>query len=209
MPRSPWAVFPELHRQCLTPLPYAENALEPVITANTVGFHYGRHHKGSVDNLNKLIAGTEYADLSLENDNHQYRRTVRKSRDFQQRGANLQPHVLLEKHEIEGRRRTARRTEVENGGILRQRGRLQKGACRRGRFTVRGRLGLACSQWRQAQGSKDRHADVPLTTGMKPLLTVDVWEHASSLDYQNHRADYVNAVGDKLINWEFALQSAS
>src|SRR5512141_797302 len=50
----------------LPPLPYAENALEPVITANTIGFHYGKHHKGYVDNLNKLITGTEYADLSLE-----------------------------------------------------------------------------------------------------------------------------------------------
>ena len=50
----------------LPPLPYAENALEPGITANTIGFHYGKHHKGYVDNLNKLIAGTEYADLSLE-----------------------------------------------------------------------------------------------------------------------------------------------
>jgi len=50
----------------LPPLPYAENALEPVITANTIGFHYGKHHKGYVDNLNKLAAGTEYADLSLE-----------------------------------------------------------------------------------------------------------------------------------------------
>src|SRR5512141_2867743 len=50
----------------LAPLPYAENALEPVITAKTLSFHYGKHHKGYVDNLNKLIAGTEYADLSLE-----------------------------------------------------------------------------------------------------------------------------------------------
>src|SRR5512137_1788711 len=50
----------------LAPLPYAENALEPVITAKTISFHYGKHHKGYVDNLNKLITGTEYADLSLE-----------------------------------------------------------------------------------------------------------------------------------------------
>ncbi len=52
--------------QTLPPLPYAENALEPIITANTIGFHYGKHHKGYVDNLNKFIAGTEYAHLSLE-----------------------------------------------------------------------------------------------------------------------------------------------
>lgn len=56
---------------------------------------------------------------------------------------------------------------------------------------------------------KTANADTPLTTGMKPLLTVDVWEHAYYLDYQNRRADYVNAVLDKLINWEYALQNAS
>jgi Fe-Mn family superoxide dismutase len=56
---------------------------------------------------------------------------------------------------------------------------------------------------------KTSNADVPLTTGMKPVLTVDVWEHAYYLDYQNRRADYVNAVLDKLINWEFALQNAT
>src|SRR5659263_101901 len=50
----------------LPPLPYAENALEPVISAKTMSFHYGKHHKGYVDNLNKLITGTDYSDLSLE-----------------------------------------------------------------------------------------------------------------------------------------------
>jgi hypothetical protein len=55
---------------------------------------------------------------------------------------------------------------------------------------------------------KTANAQTPLTTGMKPLLTIDVWEHAYYLDYQNRRADYVNAVLDKLINWEFALQNA-
>ena len=56
---------------------------------------------------------------------------------------------------------------------------------------------------------KTGNADVPLTTGMKPLLSIDVWEHAYYLDYQNRRADYVNAMLDKLINWEFALQNAT
>jgi Fe-Mn family superoxide dismutase len=56
---------------------------------------------------------------------------------------------------------------------------------------------------------KTANADVLLTKGMKPLLTNDMWEHAYYLEYQNHRPDYVNAVLDKLINWEFVLQNAS
>lgn len=59
---APGAASPHV----LPPLPYAENALEPIITAKTIGFHYGKHHKGYVDNLNKFIVGTEYVDLSLE-----------------------------------------------------------------------------------------------------------------------------------------------
>jgi Fe-Mn family superoxide dismutase len=55
---------------------------------------------------------------------------------------------------------------------------------------------------------KTANADCPLTAGTKPLVTIDVWEHAYYIDYQNRRADYVNAVLDKLINWEFALQNA-
>jgi Fe-Mn family superoxide dismutase len=66
--------------------------------------------------------------------------------------------------------------------------------------------------WLVADGGKLKvvktgNADTPLTSGMKPLVTIDVWEHAYYLDYQNRRADYVSAVLDKLINWEFALQN--
>ena len=65
--------------------------------------------------------------------------------------------------------------------------------------------------WRTAKLKvvKTANADVPQTMGWKPLLAIDVWEHAYYLDYQNRRADYVNAVLDKLINWEFALQNVS
>ena len=112
----------------LPSLPYANNALDPVISANTISFHYGKHHKGYIDNLNKLVAGTKFAELTLEK-------------------------IIA---------------------------------------STAGKAG------------KTGNADSPLTMGMKPMLNIDVWKHAYYLDYQNRRAGYVNAVLDKLINWDFA-----
>ena len=193
----------------LPPLPYAENALEPVITAKTIEFSLRETSQRLCGQPEQAYCRNRICRPVVGEDYYRYRRTAGKNRDLQQRGANLEPHVLLEQHETEGRRRTARCTQAENRGILRQRRRLQEGACQRGRFTVREWLGLACPRGGKLKVVKTANADVPLTTGMKPLLTIDVWEHAYYLDYQNRRADYVNAVLDKLINWEFALQNAS
>ena len=88
----------------LPPLPYAESALDPVISAKTIGFHYGKHHKGYVDTLNKLLAGTELANLSLEKLIADDRGQIRQGRDLQQCGADVEPHVLLAQLATEGRR---------------------------------------------------------------------------------------------------------
>ena len=193
----------------LPPLPYAENALEPVLSANTLGFHYGKHHKTYVDNLNKLVAGTEYSNQTLEqiisgtagkaeavaifNNAAQTWNHTFYWKSLQPNGGGEPPAALKQM------------IEASYGTV---------DACKK-EFAS-----LAVSQfgsgwaWLVLDGSqlklvKTANAGLPLTMGLKPLLAIDVWEHAYYLDYQNRRADYVNAVLDKLINWEFALQNAS
>jgi len=193
----------------LPPLPYAENALEPVITAKTMSFHYGKHHKGYVDNLNKLIAGTEYADLSLEkiitsttgkpertaifNNAAQIWNHTFYWKSMTPKGGGEPPAALKQKIEAAFGSVDACKKELANAAVS------QFGS------------GWA---WLVIEGDKLKvvktaNADVPMTMGFTPLLTIDVWEHAYYLDYQNRRVDYANAVLDKLINWEFALQNAS
>ncbi|MHC1770249.1 MAG: superoxide dismutase [Flexilinea sp.] len=193
----------------LPPLPYAENALEPVITAKTMSFHYGKHHKGYVDNLNKLISGTDYSELTLEeiikgtagraeriaifNNAAQSWNHSFCWKSLNPKGGGEPPAAL--KHII----------EASFGSV---------DACKKEiASTAVSQFGSGWV-WLVLDGAKLKvvktaNADNPLTTDLKPLLTIDVWEHAYYLDYQNRRVDYVNAVLDKLINWEFALQNAS
>ncbi|MEW6039109.1 MAG: superoxide dismutase [Pseudomonadota bacterium] len=192
----------------LPPLPYAENALEPVISAKTIGFHYGKHHKGYVDNLNKLVAGTEYADAPLEkiitdtagkadkalifNNAAQVWNHTFYWRSLRPKGGGEPPAALKRKIEVSFGSVDACKKEIANAAVS------QFGS------------GWA---WLVLNGDKleiikTANADTPLTSGTKPLLAIDVWEHAYYLDYQNRRADYVSAVLDKLVNWEFASQNA-
>jgi Fe-Mn family superoxide dismutase len=191
----------------LPSLPYADNALSPVISGHTIGFHYSRHHKGYVDNLNKLIAGTEFADLTLtaivtatagkadksaifNNAAQDWNHTFY-WRSLKPNGGGEPPAVLMPKIEASFGNLDACKKELAAAA------------------TTQFGSGWA---WLVLDGDqlkvvKTGNAEVPLTTGMKPLLTIDVWEHAYYLDYQNRRADYVNAVLDKLINWGFAAEN--
>ncbi|MDW7771360.1 MAG: superoxide dismutase [Desulfobulbaceae bacterium] len=191
----------------LPPLPYGENALDPVISANTLAFHYGRHHRGYVDNLNKLVTGTELADLSLE-------KIIAATAGQAERAAIFNNAAQVWNHIFYWNSLKA------NGGgeppaALKQKIEASFGsvdACKKelaAAATAQFGSGWA---WLVQDGDtlkavKTGNADLPLTMGMKPLLTIDVWEHAYYLDYQNRRADYVNGVLNKLINWNFAADN--
>ncbi|MBN2202310.1 superoxide dismutase [bacterium] len=190
-----------------TPLPYAENALAPVISAGTIGFHYGKHHKGYVDNLNKLIAGTENEGKPLE-------RIILDTADVPEKAAVFNNAAQVWNHAFfwnsmkpagGGEPPAALRRKIEEsfGSVE---------ACREALLSAA--VSQFGSGWAwlvldqdKLKAVKTANAGVPLTMGLKPLLTVDVWEHAYYLDYQNRRADFVRAVLDKLINWEFALKN--
>jgi Fe-Mn family superoxide dismutase len=188
----------------LPPLPWAENALEPVISAKTMGFHYGKHHQGYLNNLNKLVAGTEYADMPLEqvvaatagkadkvgvfNNAAQTWNHTFFWNSLSPKGGGTPPADLK------------KLIDASFGDMETCLKELTASAT--GRFAS----GWA---WLVEDGGilkvmNTMNADTPLTMGLKPLLTIDVWEHAYYLDYQNRRADFVKAVLEKLVNWEFA-----
>ena len=185
-------------------LPYAENALEPVISARTLGFHYGKHHKTYVDTLNKLVSGTDLADQPLE---AVVRATAGKSdkskifnnaaqvwnhafywRCLKPKGGGDPDGTLGERIAADFGSADKFRKEFSEAAVS------QFGSGWAWLVSDRGRLKVV----------KTGNADVPFVNGQTPLLTLDVWEHAYYLDYQNRRAVYVDAVIGKLLNWEFA-----
>ena len=188
----------------LPPLPYVENALDPVISARTVGIHYGKHHKTYVDNLNKMIADTELMGLSLEeiiskttgqankagifNNSAQIWNHTFYWNSLSQKGGGEPPLILKQKIESSFGSLDSCKKELAAAAMT------QFGS------------GWA---WLVMNGdklevTKTANAESPLSMGAKPLLVIDVWEHAYYLDYENRRIEYVNAVIEKLINWGFA-----
>jgi len=191
----------------LPPLPYAENALDPVISAKTVGLHYGKHHKGYVETLNKLIAGTDLAGLSLPKI---IARTAAKPRQMAifDNAAQAWNHTfywnsLRPKGGGEPSAELRQAIESSFGSV---------DACRKELATAATSQFGSGWAWLVMKGDalkviKTSNADTPLTMGMKPLLAIDVWEHAYYLDYQNRRADYVSSVIERLVHWGFAADN--
>jgi len=191
----------------LPALTFADNALDPVISSTTLGFHYGKHHKGYVDNLNKAVAGTPLAGMALEqiitttygvadktgiyNNASQDWNHSFYWKSLRPQGGGAPPAALRQRIDASFGDLDGLRKEI-----------LAASASQFGSGWV----------WLVVDGdklavTKTGNADSPLTRGQKPLLTIDVWEHAYYLDYQNRRADYAAAVFDRLLNWGFAADN--
>jgi Fe-Mn family superoxide dismutase len=188
----------------LPPLPYAQGALAPVISENTISFHYGKHHLAYVNNTNKLIAGTDLENASLEE-------IVRKSAGRPERSALFNNAAQVYNHNFYWDSMSPAGGGEPKGRIAEM---LRESFGSYAKF-VEAFADAAATQfgsgwaWLVQEGGRLRviktaNADTPITMGLRPLVTIDVWEHAYYLDYQNRRADYIRAFIDKLLNWSFA-----
>ena len=187
----------------LPALPYDLGALEPHISRSTLEFHHGKHHAGYVTNLNKLVEGTELADKSLEETITAVAGDASKAGVFNNAaqvwnhsfywqcikpaGGGMPSGALAEKIDADFGSFDAFVEQFKTAGAT------QFGS------------GWA---WLVLDGgslkvTKTANADLPLAHGTKALLTMDVWEHAYYLDYQNRRPDYMATFLDKLVNWDF------
>jgi Fe-Mn family superoxide dismutase len=191
----------------LPSLPWAEDAMDPLISSKTIGFHYGKHHKAYVENLNKLVLGTEFAKLPLEKIIAETAGKADKAAIFNN-AAQAWNHAFYWrslKPKGGGEPSAALKKKLEAS--------FESFDAFKKEFAA-----AATSQfgsgwvWLVPDGDKLKviktgNADTPIAKGVKPLLTIDVWEHAYYLDYQNRRPDYIAAVIDKLINWDFAAKN--
>jgi Fe-Mn family superoxide dismutase len=187
----------------LPDLPYPKEALAPVISAKTLEFHHGKHHKTYVETTNKLIAGTELENADLET-------IIKKSVGDQAKTGLFNNSAQVWNHTFFWSCMKPNGGGAPNGPVADKInaawGEYKKFAeeLKNAGVTQFG------SGWawlvldgRDLKIMKTANADTPIAHNMKPLLTIDVWEHAYYLDYQNRRADFLSAVIEKLINWDF------
>lgn len=182
----------------LITLPYEANALEPVISAQTIGFHHGKHLQGYVNNLNAAIEGTPFAEMTLEeivkktsggmlNNAGQILNHNLYFQQFSKPVADNKPIGALAEaiHAQFGSFEDFQKAFVQAGATLFGSGWVWLS------LDVDGKLVI----------TQESNAANPIQKGLKPLLTFDVWEHAYYLDYQNRRADHLNALW-QIVDWK-------
>ena len=185
----------------LPELPYAHNALEPIISERTISFHYGKHHQTYVNNLNGLVEGTEFENSDLES-------IVKKSE-----GPMFNNAAQVWNHTFYFLSLTPNKGSVPGDTLAKA---INAGWDSMDNFKVefnKAAVSVFGSGWawlvKDSEGKlsivKESNAGNPITKGLIPLLTFDVWEHAYYLDYQNRRADYVAALWD-LVDWKLVTE---
>jgi superoxide dismutase, Fe-Mn family len=188
----------------LPALPWAQSALAPAISENTISFHYGKHHQAYVNNTLKMIAGTELEKASLE--------------EIIKKTAGRSDQTALFNNAAQVFNHTFYWSSMKPGGGGEPQGKMAekiKESFGSYQKFVEVFSNAAATQfgsgwaWLVSDGAKLQvvktpNAETPITTSAKPLITIDVWEHAYYLDYQNRRADYIKAFVEKLLNWDFA-----
>ena len=192
----------------LPDLPYDRTALEPHISAKTLDYHHGKHHKAYVDKLNKAIKGTAYEGQTLED-------IITRSQ------GSMHTNVFNNASQAWNHAFLWQSMSPEGGGspsgplkesLDRQFGDLERFAHDFKQAAV-GQFGSGWAWLVLDQGKlkvvSTANADCPIADGQKPLLTLDVWEHAYYLDFQNDRGTYVDGFLQHLINWEFASANYS
>ena len=191
----------------LPPLPYPADALEPAYSANTISFHHGKHHKAYVDNLNRLVAGTDLESKTLEELIMLSAADATKVGIFNN-AAQIWNHTFFWNcmaPDAGGKPtgKLAKAIDEAFGGYEKFAEQFKAAAV--------GRFGSGWGWLVKEDGAlkivSTANADTPMTKNQVALLTVDVWEHAYYLDYQNRRPDFVQAFLDKLVNWDFAAKN--
>lgn len=183
-------------------LPYAKNALAPVISQETIEYHYGKHHQTYITNLNNMIVGTEFEVMSLEEIIH------KSTGGIFNNAAQVWNHTfywqcLAPNSGGEPSGALAAAINQTFGSIADFKTKISQAA-----------VGNFGSGWtwlvKNHDGSLEiintSNAATPLTQGKKPLLTIDVWEHAYYIDYRNARAKYLEEIW-KIINWNFVASN--
>jgi Fe-Mn family superoxide dismutase len=192
----------------LPELPYEENALEPVISARTLSFHHGRHHAGYVTMLNELVEGSPYAGRPLDE-------VVRRAAGDPAAKMLFNNAAQAWNHDFYWRSMRPKGGGTPSGVLKDTIDRDFGGVSEFCTAFAKAAADKFGSGWAWLVVGKDGtlkivttdDADTPVIRGERPLLTIDVWEHAYYLDYQNRRPDYIAAWLESLVNWDFAAKN--
>jgi Fe-Mn family superoxide dismutase len=191
----------------LPKLPYERNALDPYISEETINFHYGKHHQAYVTNLNKLVEGTDLASKSLED-------VIKITADDESKVGIFNNAAQIWNHTFYWHSMKPNGGGKPNGKVLEK---IENDFGSYENFVNEFKNAGATqfgSGWawlvldnNKLKITKTSNAKTPLTSNAKPLMTMDVWEHAYYLDYQNARPNYIDTFLEKLVNWDFVLQN--